>query len=85
MTPRRYLIDCLAVTTLLLGGIAAFNGWVDPWGIHRAGTDQGWNHFKTGRTGAQDRMIKAVQIRELQPEVLLLGSSNTDWKLAPSS
>jgi len=56
---------------------------VDPYGIYGAPVVHGFNHYKYLTTGNRERMVKAHQIKGLQPDGLILGTSRADWGLAP--
>jgi len=81
MNTGKYLIYCLSAAILFIGMVAGFNALVDPYHLYQHTPKQGWTHFKTGRSGAHDRMTKANHIRRFQPDVILLGSSRVDWGL----
>lgn len=69
---RRYLVNLVLASSLLLGAHALLCWWIDPYGIYRKPTALS--------TDAADlfhhlRLTKAYQIEYIKPSVLILGSS----------
>ena len=79
---RRFTYVFLTATLSPLVAIGFFNGIVDPYGIFNSPKISGFNQVKPAKF-YNDRLFKAIEITQIQPKVILLGSSRTQWGLDP--
>jgi hypothetical protein len=70
------------VTIMVFLGVGAFNALVDPFGIFGASPTPGFNQLKP-ELGSHARMAKAFNIRLMQPQGIILGSSRAEVGLDP--
>lgn len=75
-----YIFLTAALTPLL--AIGFFNGIVDPYGIFNSPKITGFNQLKPAKF-TNDRLFKAIEITQIKPKVIFLGSSRTQWGLDP--
>ena len=81
---RAYSGIVLAVFVLCAGLTAAANYVTDPYGVYNAPRLPHVNANKPGQHG-QDRMVKADALRSQHPDVLLLGTSRTQFGMDPNN
>lgn len=79
---RNYLAWMLVLGAGALGCIAAFDGVVDPFGIHRFVDRPGFNRVKPAEPDHR-RMIKPYRMRAYHARGLVLGSSRAEHGLDP--
>lgn len=84
ITYRRYGFVLLAFALLQTFAVALFNFTIDPYGVLNSRTFVGINKVKPLQSN-QGRLFKAIQVIEIEPKVIFLGSSRTQIGLDPSS
>lgn len=80
---RRYTISIVAVMSLNLGLIAAFNAAIDPYGILPSDRIVGINNIKPDKN-TKVRLFKAANIADIEVQSIILGSSRTEFGIDPS-
>ena len=84
MTPRRRFARLWIVTlTLSLAVVAAFNAFIDPWGLHGLVRIDGVNAVKIRAERAIGELKLARALRH-RPDALILGNSRADIGLDPA-
>ena len=81
---KAYLITALSLCATLCAAVAAFCALVDPYGLYRFVEVAGFNANKPGHRG-HDRMVKASAVRAIRPDVVLLGTSRTQYGMDAQS
>jgi hypothetical protein len=71
----RYLAHLLIATLLLAGGMAGFNGWLDPYAIYR---DHEGEAGDRPLVVMSERVFKTVHLARSPADVVFIGSSRTD-------
>lgn len=75
----RHLALALAV---VLGLVAGFNGFMDPYDVFGAPRIKGLNEYKQG-SRENARIAKVYMVERIKPKTLILGSSRTEMALDP--
>ncbi len=83
ITYRRYGFVLLAFALLQALAVALFNFTIDPYGILNSRTVVGINKVKPFQS-EQGRLFKAIEVIDIKPKVIFLGSSRTELGLDPS-
>ena len=81
---KRYIAIVLAAGAALVGGVAAFNGLVDPYALFGAPRIAGFNAVKPA-AGDHVRVAKIYQVRRAKPRGLIVGNSRPELGLDPES
>lgn len=81
---RGYGFIVLLTFLLCAGATAALNYVADPYDIYHTPRVPSLNANKPGQHG-QDRMVKAEAVRQQHPDVLLLGTSRTQFGIDPNN
>jgi hypothetical protein len=76
MVGFQYCLLALVTALALVAAIAGFNLVVDPYGMYRALTIDGFNAYKPAIFN-RVRLYKAFELRRLRPRAIILGSSRT--------
>ena len=72
-----------AVSSALIGLVFAVQIVVDPFGVWRDRSVNGFNHIKEGRRNTE-RMYKFYEYERVRPQVVIFGNSRGNWGFAPS-
>jgi hypothetical protein len=80
---RRYNLIFLLTALLPLLSVGMFNIAVDPYGVYRILSLDGFNQVKPDKWKHQ-RLFKAVDVTRIKPFTIFLGSSRTNLGLNPS-
>ncbi len=73
---RKYCLITALAALLLVGGVAAFNAVVDPYGMYRLFEVKGFNMHKPAIYN-RVRLMKAFDIRRVRPDAIVLGTSRS--------
>lgn len=80
----RYLRGLLIATVVLVAGVAAFCGLVDPYGVLGTPAVAGLTVQKPGAAD-RPRLAKAYRVEQMDPATILMGSSTTNIGFDPES
>lgn len=80
---KRFSITALMSAIILLCAVIAFNIVVDPYGMYRLVTIEGFNQHKPAVYN-RVRLMKAYDVRRIKPRSIILGTSRTHLGLRPS-
>ncbi len=72
-----------STTVLLIAAIVSMNLVVDPFGMYRLVDLEGFNAYKPA-VDHRVRLVKAYDVRRLQPQGIILGTSRSHMGLRPS-
>ncbi len=85
MTPAtRYLRALCIATLVLLFAVAAFNLIVDPYGVFRVVSVEGFNRIKS-QAVQRAELFKRVGVARVRPNALILGNSRAEIGFDPES
>jgi hypothetical protein len=79
---RRFTYFFLTSTFSSLLASGFFNFAVDPYGVFKTPKFLGINYYKPEQK-SQDRLLKAIEITQLKPQIVILGSSRVQWGINP--
>ena len=80
----KYILNYFISFACILGVIATFNWFVDPFGMHWSPKLSNINALKP-EAGTRTRITKAYQANIIAPDVLIVGNSRVEMGLSPSS
>lgn len=81
---RQFNLIFLMVALSPVLSLGLFNFAVDPYGVLNSPSIPKFNKSKPEMI-THERMFKAIEITRLKPQVILLGSSRTQWGLDPNN
>jgi hypothetical protein len=79
---RRFSGWFLAAAAIPMVSMAGFNAFVNPYGVFESPTIDKFNQAKPAKLNNM-RMFKAVEVSRIEPNMLFLGSSRTDYGMNP--
>ena len=82
MSYRRYIFTILILSATLVSGAVLLNWLIDPYGFYHPEK----RHFFNERPaiGAHQNMTKAQVIRKTNPDIVIVGSSRSDYGIDPT-
>lgn len=80
----KYITTYFFSFAVILGSIACVNWLVDPFAMYWSAQSSMFNELKS-EAGTRTRVTKAYQVRDIAPEILLVGNSRIEMGLSPNS
>jgi len=80
----KYITLYFTSFVILLSSIAAFNWFIDPFAMYWSPRVSFLNQIKP-ESGTRTRITKAYQIKNIDPEILIVGNSRVEMGLSPKS